>query len=245
MIVRSTVTAEPLPQSADAGHLTAALRRSGVLSDGRVCKVAIENTYPTVVSRVVRLRLTYEPDNDTAPRFVIFKTGFSGRDSSLGTPGREEVAFYNEVVPAKSTGLAPTCFDARWDGETKAWHLLLEDLSESHTSASSWPLPPTAQRCEAILVALARFHAAWWDDPRLGVSIGTWRDDETIKQNLQGFSQLFAAFADRLGDLLSDERRDLYRRLVDKAPGLLARYHSHRNVTIVHGVAHVWNCFVP
>ena len=245
MIVRSTVTAEPLPQSADAGHLTAALRRSGVLSDGRVCKVAIENTYPTVVSRVVRLRLTYEPDNDAAPRFVIFKTAFPGRDSSLGSPGREEVAFYNEVVPAKPTCLAPTCFDARWDEDTKAWHLLLEDLSESHTSASSWPLPPTAQRCEAILVALARFHAAWWDDPRLGVSIGTWRDDETIKQNLQGFSQLFAAFADRLGDLLSDERRDLYRRLVDKAPGLLARYHSHRNVTLVHGDAHVWNCFLP
>jgi aminoglycoside phosphotransferase (APT) family kinase protein len=109
-----------LPESADAGHLTAVLRRSGVLGDGRICKVAVEHTYPTVVSRVVR-----------------------------------------------------------------------------------------------------------------------------IKQLMQGFSQQFAAFADRLGDLLSDERRDFYRRLVDKAPGLFARHHTHRNVTIVHGDAHVWNCFLP
>ena len=24
------------------------------------------------------------------------------------------------------------------------------------------------------LAARARFHAAWWDDPRLGISVGTW-----------------------------------------------------------------------
>jgi hypothetical protein len=28
-------------------------------------------------------------------------------------------------------------------------------------------------QCETILGALARFNAAWWDDRRLGVSVGT------------------------------------------------------------------------
>lgn len=41
------------------------------------------------------------------------------------------------------------------------------------------------------------------------------------------------------------ERRDLYRRLLDQAHRLLARYHSHRNLTIVHGDAHSWNFFLP
>jgi hypothetical protein len=33
--------------------------------------------------------------------------------------------------------------------------------------------------------------------------------------------------------------------MLDAAPRLLARYHSHRNVTIVQGDAHVWNSFLP
>ena len=64
-------------------------------------------------------------------------------------------------------------------------------------------------------------------------------------RHLRSFAERFARFADRVGDRLPRERRDLYERLLDAAPRLLARYHSHRNVTIVHGDAHVWNCFLP
>jgi Ecdysteroid kinase-like family len=48
-----------------------------------------------------------------------------------------------------------------------------------------------------------------------------------------------------VGDRLSRERRDLFERVLHAAPRLLARYHSHRNVTIVQGDAHVWNSFLP
>jgi aminoglycoside phosphotransferase (APT) family kinase protein len=44
---------------------------------------------------------------------------------------------------------------------------------------------------------------------------------------------------------LPRERRELYEWLFDAAPRLLARYHTHRNVTIVQGDSHVWNTFVP
>jgi hypothetical protein len=52
-------------------------------------------------------------------------------------------------------------------------------------------------------------------------------------------------FAERLGDRLSPERRDLYQRLIDAGPRLNRRYHSHRDMTIVQGDAHVWNVFLP
>jgi hypothetical protein len=239
------VTAEALPNSADAEHLTDALRRSGVLGRGRVCNVNVEHSYPTVVSHVLRLRLTYEPDESAAPRSVIFKTGLPGRMSDLHTAGRQEVAFYGQVAPLMSARLVPRCFDAAWDEDTKAWHLVLEDLSESHTAPTAWPLPPTMAQCETILGALARFNAAWWDDRRLGVSVGAWIDPATYAQRLQGFAAHFIAFADRVGDRLSGERRDLYRRVLDAAPRLFARYHSHRNVTLIHGDAHVWNVLMP
>jgi ecdysteroid kinase len=57
-------------------------------------------------------------------------------------------------------GLVPRCYDAAWDEETKAWHLVLEDLSESHAAPTARPLPPTMAQCETILGALAHFNAA-------------------------------------------------------------------------------------
>ncbi len=241
------MTAEALPSSADAEHLTDALRRSGALAHGRVCKVDVEHTFPTVASRVLRLRLTYEPDDGAAPRSVIFKTGMPGQTDAQRIAGRQEIAFYGEVAPLMPERLVPRCFDAAWDEESKAWHLVLEDMSaSSHAVATEWPLPPTMAQCEAIVGTLARFHAAWWDDRRLGVSIGTWVDATAYAERMQGFAMHFAAFTDRVGDRLSGERCDLYRRVFDAGPRLFApRYHSHRNVTLIHGDAHVWNVLVP
>jgi hypothetical protein len=114
------VTADALPKSADAEHLTHVLRRSGLLDRGRVYKVDVERSYPTVVSRVLRLSLTYEPDDGAAPGSVIFKTGLPGRTGDLHTAGRQEVAFYRQIAPLMSVRLVPRCFDAAWDEKTKA-----------------------------------------------------------------------------------------------------------------------------
>ena len=62
---------------------------------------------------------------------------------------------------------------------------------------------------------------------------------------LQELAEHLARFVDRLGDCLSHERRTLYERLLDAGPRLLQRYHTHRNVTLIHGDAHVWNVFLP
>ena len=62
---------------------------------------------------------------------------------------------------------------------------------------------------------------------------------------LQRLADQFKTFSDRLGDRLPRERRDLYERFIEAAPRLLPRIHSRRNLTIVHGDAHVWNNFLP
>src|SRR5258705_13300672 len=52
----------------------------------------------------------------------------------------------------------------------------VEDLTDSHVIATTWPLPPTLDQCRTIARARARFHALWWDDPRLGTAVGAWTD---------------------------------------------------------------------
>jgi thiamine kinase-like enzyme len=236
---------ENLPSAAAPERLSKTLRQCGALRDGHVREVVVESSRATLLSRIIRLRLVYEGDARDAPLSVIFKTGLPERLSDSWTGGRQEVAFYTQVAAVMSKGLVPRCFEAHWDSDTNAWHLLLEDLTDTHVVATTWPLPPTTEQCEQILRALARLHAEWWDHPRLGVSVGAWLDADSIDQHLQRFTDRFRNFADRLGDRLSRERRDLYEQFIDAAPRLLARYHSHQNMSVVHGDAHVWNYLLP
>jgi len=234
-----------LPTAADAAHLTEALRKSGVLGQSRVIDVAVEKSFATVLSHIFRLRLTYDDGAVGAPASLILKAGLPGRAGGPWIGGRHEVAFYTEVAAAMPPGHVPRCFDADWDPDTGAWHLLFEDLSESHFIATQWPLPPTLAQCESIIRMRARFHAAWWDDARLGVTVGTWQDAQATEQSTRNLMDQYASLADDLGERLSVERRELYARLFDAPPRLTARYHSRRHMTIVQGDAHVWNCFLP
>jgi hypothetical protein len=240
------MTTQSLPDATQPAHLTDALRRSGALADGQVRDVTVESSRATLLSRIIRLRLAYDgPAGSAAPNSLILKTGLAERAGQAWNSGRQEVAFYDRVAAAMAARLVPRCFEASWNAETNAWHLLLEDLTDSHVVATAWPLPPTIEQCESIVRARARFHAAWWDDRRLGASIGTWLDDEALDQQMKRLADHFVRFADRLGDGLSRERRALYERVLDAAPRLLLRYKSHRNVTIIQSDAHVWNCFLP
>jgi len=238
------MTTDALPPAANADHLTEALRKAGVLRDGRVRDVVVERSFDTILSHIFRLQLGYEAGAG-GPEFLILKAGLADRPGGPWKAGRHEVAFYANVASAMSDHLVPRCFDAHWGEDTGAWHLLLEDLTDTHSVATRWPLPPTLEQCNSIVRVRARFHAAWWDDPRLGVSIGSWHEVAALQQQLQEFAGRLTGFTERFGDRLSLERRDLCARLIDRAPRLQMRYRSHRNMTVVQGDSHVWNCFLP
>jgi hypothetical protein len=239
------MTIQTAPESVTPDSLTLALRRSDVLGQGRVSAVEAETPRSTILSRIVRLRLAYEGEAEGAPPTLIFKTGLPERLTGEWNGGRQEVEFYAKVAAATPTGLLPRCYEADWDAETNHWRLLLEDLGETHKIVTTWPLPPTFAECETILRARARFHAHWWEDPRLGESIGGWGDADAVDQYLRRLKGKIAEFEERLGDRLPRERRDLYALLLDRAPRLAKRTDGRRAVTIVQGDAHVWNCFLP
>jgi len=216
------------------------------LGDGRVVSVEAEAPRDQLVSRIVRLRLTYEGAADAAPRSLILKIALPGRaNHGPFVQGEREVAFYAKAASATPAGLVPRCFDSAWEPESRQWHLLLEDLTDTHEIATQWPLPPDEALCRRMVQTLARFHAAWWDHPWLGREIGTRVDAETARQTMQQFAGAYERFADHLGDRLSRERRQLFERFFASAHRVQARVLTWRNVTLVHGDAHVWNCFVP
>jgi thiamine kinase-like enzyme len=241
----SILTTESLPPVANAEHLTDALRKCGVLAHGRICNVTEMSSFPKLRSLTRRLRLDYEGSAADAPNSLILKMGHLDSAGRSSYANRHEIAFYRDVAPATPQRLLPRCFEAVEATDTSAWHLLLEDLTDSHFIATEWPLPPTTEQYESIVQAQAGFHAAWWDEPHLGASVGSWHEADSWDQILRSLADQFARFTDRHGEMMPPERRDLYERLFDRAPHLLARYHSRRNLTLIHGDAHPWNFFLP
>lgn len=232
-----------LPAVVQPEALTRALRLCGALRDGRVAAVTVESAKTTVLSRITRIRLAYDGTAAEAPKSLIVKTGLAMVSGQKWTGGRLEVAFYAQVGRAMNAAPLPRCYGGAWLPETNDWYLLLEDLTDTHAAVGPWPLPPPRDEAERIVSAWARFHAGWWDDSRLGTTVGRWLDPGDAQ--LKALEERFEWLADRLGERLSDERRDFYRRLIAAAPRLNRRYHSHQNMTVVHGDAHVWNVFLP
>ena len=220
-----------LPPAASAVQLTTLLGRC-------VAEVTVERSFPTMLSHIFRLRLAFADANEEgAPRSLILKAGLPDRPGGPWKPGQREVAFYRDVAPATPAGLLPHCYDGHADIEAGTWHLLLEDLTDTHRAATAWPLPPAFEQCAAIVGTQARFHASWWNDDRLGVTIG-----RLGQPSLEAMTRQFDGFARDFGDRLPSERRELHRSLLRSAPRLLARPQPR---TIVHGDAHAWNCFLP
>ena len=236
---------QSIPEPIQADRLTFTLRRAGVLGAAHVSSVTVESSRNTILSQIVRVRVNYSDAADDCPHSLIFKTANPERVGDALHAGRQEVAFYDRIAPMMAANIVPRCFQAHRDAGTNAWHLLLEDLTDTHAVPTQWPLPPSRQQCGAIVRAHARLHASWWNSPALGVTVGTWLDAEAMDRQMQRVAGDFQRFADSAGDLLSRERRGLYEQLLCSAPDLLQRYHSHQNLTITQGDAHVWNIFLP
>lgn len=206
-----------LPTAATAEHLTEVLRTSDALPRGRVSNVALTGSSKKLRSLTHRLRLDYDSPVADAPHSVILKMGHLDGTGRPSYANQKEIAFYREIAPALPAGLVPRCFEAVEVTDTNAWHLLLEDLTDSHFVATEWPLPPPFEQCQSMMQALASIHAQWWDHPRLGVSVGNWRDAAAWDQILRSSVDQFTRFTDRFGEMVPTERRYLYERLFERA----------------------------
>jgi len=227
-----------------AEFLTERLRAGGVLPHGRVAAVNPGERQTTILSTIVQLRLEYSADAPPdAPACLFLKASRDGLDASLKSIGEREVAFYRQITPLMPAGPFVRCYDARFsEGE---FHLLLEDLSETHTILTPWPLPPSVEVCQQIIDTWATLHAFWWRHPRLGHDIGTFNDDAAIAKSAAEIRQRYARFAETLGDRLWPRAREIYRRVLDAYERLYAPARVYTTYTLVHGDAHVWNLLYP
>jgi hypothetical protein len=234
--------------------LTRALRDSRMLSSGEVQHVQAEAN-SAFNSVAAHLRLTYSSDAPAdAPRRLFLKL-------KTGEGGAHEAAFYRlaeEIGPARLPML-PRVHLAAFDPGREAMTILLDDLSDTHgppvERADVLALNglPSQTHLDQIIDVLAAFHAAFWEDPRLGEDAATGDDGWPGPLALSGNFTSRKAFLGQAGRMAGwwrdlRERDDappsevvsLYDRAAAGLPSLWERYFAPRfaskeNLTLIHG----------
>jgi hypothetical protein len=224
--------------------LTQCLRAGGALSHGHVLSVNGRSS-STIASVVGTLTVCYSADAPaSAPMRLFFKTATDDAPENDDMEG--EVCFYQHLA-GEIAQHTVYCYDAAYATDPARFHLLLADLSDTHTH-SHWPLPPTPAQLEQAIDCLASIHAHWWQHPRFtqdvqrhhnqaGPSLAAW---------VRVWEEQLTHYLDFLSDRLSAQRRTTYERVLPQVLALLLqRRQGGHHFTLVHQDAHHYNFLFP
>jgi hypothetical protein len=227
-------------------RLAAILRRNNLLADGEIVAVDITASKQTNVSSVYHLQVRYSPAEIDTPALLFLK---------LLAPGQvwadKEIQFYRDLVPIMAQEAPdhqwpfPHCFDVAYDPATGHSHLLLEDLSETHFTNQE-KMPTSLRLCEQVVDAYARFHAFWWEHPKLGNGIGECLTDRMLDDFIR---QAQLKFEQMMGDapaLFTQTQLAILPLAVAGWPlRRRQRVMQGRGVTLVHRDPHPLNFLYP
>lgn len=216
--------------------LTDVLYRQQLLTQGEVTEITIDRTlHMASLNHILAIR--YSPDAaTTAPQTLFLK---------LTRPDRlplndSEVVYYRHL----GASLTPHCYDAQFDSQDGAYHVLLEDVSRTHT-APHFPLPPTQRHAKLMVECLARLHAAWWENPHLA-EVATIPTPEVIHHYINHCQGGLDRLMNFMGDRLPSARRDLLALVFDRhRHQMIQRAGKHQHLTLIHGDSHGANFLLP
>jgi hypothetical protein len=216
---------------------------AAVLDGGRVTSVRVEDigTGVGVFGIIARLHLTL---TGTGPATVIAKmpTGAEANREvglALGLYEREH-RFYTTVA-ASVPFPVPTPYLSAADPETGAYLLLMEDLGHLEMGDQLAGLSPA--RAEALVDAIASFHAAWWDRPALDdLDWLPYQDDPVYSAAVPPIVSAGVAALPPLAAQLPPGSMELARRVDESFVELISRCAAGPR-TLVHGDMRLDNLF--
>lgn len=227
------------------GWLTVVLSRGGALTHGTVTAFDVEpgrGNWSTNASLLVRYA---EGSQGDLPQRLFLK--MVATDLKDGAFGPSEVTYYTRDYVDLPDAPLVRWYDAAYSAEQRCYHLLLDDLSQTHVTAADKPV--TLGYGLALAEGLAVLHAWWWGAARLaqiGAPLPTPKQIRTFVQKVEpGIGYLL--------DLLpqsSEETKphwpDAIRTLFAKHPqSMIHRTQRTNGFTLVHSDVGEQNVLVP
>jgi hypothetical protein len=240
------------PDQLSNAWLTAALRGAGAIGESAVSSHSWKPVErPGAAGIVVRITLDYEGNPDpAAPQTIIgkFASQYEPLRSLLNAMGvyRTEVEFYRYF--GSNAGISvPRCYFADLDSSSGYFALLLEDMRECRVGN---PLQPSLEDVELAIDHLARFHAHWWDSPRLR-EFGWMRHPDVVRvealaEQVRGqLAHSLVVVRQRFPGEFPPVLGALVERLLANYDAMLERARDASRYTLVHRDFHPQQLFYP
>lgn len=222
--------------------LTGALTRSGALQSGVVTSFNIDSRDRTL-STSAKLRIAYsEGATGEKPTRLFLKTVNADQEDEFFGPS--EVDYYVRDYVGVACAPIVRCYDGAFSAEQHCYHLLLDDLSESHVEAKT--KTPTLEYGLALIEALACLHAHWWGAERLAASGDRLPGVDQINRFVEiarpGAGYILPEFADQLKPHWPEALTEL----IERHPrAMIDRTSDDRGFALIHGDVNRTNIIVP
>ena len=217
--------------------LTDALASTGVIKSATVRSFDSERlgVGQGFVGQISRLRLTFGSREDGAPHSLIAK--FPATDPVLRATLNEsglyehEVRFYEEVAPQVELS-TPRCFYSATDREAGDHVLLLEDLAPARVGDNVAGC--SDEDAELAIREIAKFHAAFREDPRLSDLDWIPSFDHLAETLQERYRRRWDPFLAKVGDALPTTLLEIGQRFGDNVAGIMSQLGGAPK-TITHG----------
>lgn len=223
--------------------LTTVLKQSGGLLKGDVAAVQVE-TGQGNWSTSGKLYLQYSPDaQGELPQSLFLKLV----DTDTGDGeffSSSEVDYYMRDYVGVTDAPLLRCFDGHYSESHQRYHLLLEDVSQSHIEAAE--KTPSLAYGLALAEGLAVLHAHWWGAKRLAIANAPIHDADHIRRFLAIAEPGAGHIINHMTKSLEPHWPAILRELFSRLPrALLERTNDANGFTMIHGDVGYNNILVP
>lgn len=222
--------------------LTWALSNSGALKEGAVATFDIA-TGRGNWSTSARIKVHYQDGSrGTLPQRLFLKMVNADLDDEFF--GASEVMYYTRDYVGIVGAPLLRCYDAAYSEEQRRYHLLLDDVAETHVEAAK--KRPTLEYGLALAEGLAVLHAHWWGTERLALAGAPIHS----AAHIQRFGDIAEPGAHHILNHFSAELQPHWPELIQtfyaKHPGrMIERTQDTSGFTLIHGDVGHHNILVP
>jgi Ecdysteroid kinase-like family len=225
-----------------AEWLTSVLLISGALSNGAVETFDLDRSQGNwSTSRSLKVRYS-SGSRGALPQRLFLKMVNTDLDDEFFGPS--EVAYYtNDYVDVENVPLI-RCYNAAYSEEKHRYHILLDDLSETHVEAAT--KAPTLEYGLALAEGLAALHARWWGMQRLEEAGAPIHSAKHIQRFVDiakpGAGHIIKNFSAELELQWPEAIQTLFAR---HPPAIIERTQDANGFTLIHGDVGHTNILVP
>jgi len=235
------------PQELTPDWLTRALKQCGAGGGASVMSfdAKIIGAGAGFMGQLAQVKLTYHKPEPGAPRSLIAKFPAAAPENREVAEYfrfyEREVRFYEEIAE-KVELRTPRRYYSAFNPESGDYVLLLEDLAPARVGDQLAGC--TVEQADLCLRELAKFHAAWWDNPALDKLewMPSIADDWQVQSVEESYADSWDSFIEHFGHHLSPSLRQVAQEFV-KHVGRMMREFGAPPRTIVHGDYRLDNLF--